>query len=40
MWESSPGTITARKGNAWYILDTGPVEANNGYYEQTIVTVQ
>jgi hypothetical protein len=40
VWESSPGGITARKGNTWYSLDTGPVAGNNGYYEQTIVTVQ
>jgi len=39
VWESSPGMITAHKGNAWYILDTGPLAGNNGYYEQTIVTV-
>ena len=39
VWESSPGMITAHKGDVWYILDTGPLAGNNGYYEQTIVTV-
>jgi outer membrane protein OmpA-like peptidoglycan-associated protein len=40
VWESSPGLITARKGNTWYSVDTNNAESNNGYYEQTIVTVQ
>ena len=40
VWEGSPVGITARKGNTWYNLDTNNVEANNGYYEQTIVTMQ
>lgn len=35
VYEESPGTITARKGDTWYLLDN-----HGSYYDQTVLTVK